>query len=83
MTHEHKIRRSQAIRALRGLQTQPEFASMVGVTPVQVSRWENGWGISLRSARRLVELGLDPAYVLPSAPAGTSAPAELSERGAA
>lgn len=77
--------RAAAIRALRDArqQTQAEFALDVGVRRATVSTWENGSEVSLRHASRLVELGLDVAYVLPTAPAPTDAPAELSERGAA
>lgn len=75
--------RAQAIRALRGPRTQQQFAAEVGATRVAISRWESGGEVSIRFARRLVELGLDVAYVLPSAPAATSATAGTSERGAA
>ena len=75
--------RSQAIRALRGLRTQHEFADAVGVTQATVSAWENDGEIGIRNARRLVELGLDVAYVLPTAPAATDSRADLSTRGAA
>lgn len=72
------------IRRLRGLHTQEQFATLAGVTRVTVSLWESGKQVpGLRAARRLVELGLDIAYVLPTAPAPTDARAELSERGAA
>ena len=74
--------RGQAIRALRGLQTQEEFAKVVGdrVTNVLISRWENGSNISLRYKRRLVELGLDPVYVLPESPVAAGAGQEISRR---
>lgn len=65
--------RGIAIRALRGLRTQEEFASEYGVVPLTVLRWEQGWPISIRNARRLVDAGLDPSYVMPKAvgPSGT------------
>jgi DNA-binding XRE family transcriptional regulator len=76
---------SEAIRDLRKrrLETQAEFAAALGVRRETVSTWENGQEISLRHARALVELGLDIAHVLPTAPAATSATAGSSERGAA
>ena len=75
--------RSQAIRSLRGPRTQSEFAAVVGVTQAVVSRWENGGDVNIENANRLVELGLDVAYVLPAAAAATDARAGASERGAA
>jgi transcriptional regulator with XRE-family HTH domain len=76
--------RAQAIRALRGALTQQQFAAEVGVTRAVISTWENGGDVSLDNANRLVELGLDVAYVLPAATAATEARADLSdERGAA
>lgn len=75
--------RSQAIRSLRGDRTQDEFAAVVGVTQAVVSRWENGGDVNIVNANRLVELGLDVAYVLPAARAATSAEAGSSKRGAA
>ncbi len=75
--------RGQAIRAMRGPLTQTEFGELVGVNQARVSIWENGGEINLENANRLVELGLDVAYVLPAAAAAT-APGELSpKRGAA
>jgi transcriptional regulator with XRE-family HTH domain len=71
---------SNAIRVLRGLRTQQEFAQAVGVTRAVISRWENGGEVSLMNARRLVELGLDPAYVLPSPTVAPVAGADLSRR---
>jgi transcriptional regulator with XRE-family HTH domain len=75
--------RAQAIRALRGDRTQEQFAALVGVTRVALSRWENGGEVSLAKAGRLIELGLDVAYVLPTAPAATDTRAESFSRGAA
>jgi transcriptional regulator with XRE-family HTH domain len=75
--------RSTAIRRLRGKLTQQQFADLVGVGRDVISTWENGGEISLDNANRLVELGLDVAYVLPAATAATEARADLSSRGAA
>lgn len=75
--------RSTAIRTLRGSLTQQQFADLVGVGRDVISTWENGGEVSLENANRLVELGLDVAYVLPAATAATDARAESSERGAA
>lgn len=75
--------RADAIRALRGTRTQIEFAAVVGVTQAVLSGWENGAKVNIENANRLVELGLDVAYVLPAAKAATNARADLSSRGAA
>jgi transcriptional regulator with XRE-family HTH domain len=75
----------EAIRRLREerLLTQAEFSSLVGVTRETISTWENGAALSLRNAGRLIDLGLDPAYVLPTASVAPGARADLSSRGAA
>jgi DNA-binding XRE family transcriptional regulator len=79
------VDRQAAIRQLREgrQQTQAQFASTLGVRRETVSAWENGQAISLRHAQTLIELGLDIAYVLPTAEAATNARAEASSRGAA
>lgn len=77
------MNRAQAIRGLRGTNTQKQFAALVGVTQAVISHWENGGEVSLTNANRLVELGLDVTYVLPAAKGATEATAEPSERGAA
>ena len=77
------MHRSAAIRRLRGKLTQQQFADVVGVGRDVISTWENGGEISLENANRLIELGLDVAYVLPAAAAATEARAEPSSRGAA
>lgn len=66
--------RAEAIRALRQtrLQTQVEFARDLGVTRQTVIELEKGSKPSLRTARRLVEIGLDRAYVSPDAMSATS-----------
>lgn len=76
------MNRGQAIRALRHrlLETQVEFADTVGVRRATISIWENGGEVSIRHARRLVELGLDPAYVLPTMPVAAGAGQDLSRR---
>jgi DNA-binding transcriptional regulator YiaG len=88
VAHQPKVMdvdRATAIRELREQrqQTQAQFANKLGVRRETVSAWENGQAISLRHARTLIELGLDIAYVLPTAPAATEARAESSSRGAA
>lgn len=56
---------SAEIRKLRGLHSQEEFAKSVGVTRQIVASWESGSSLpSFRSARRLVEKGLDFDLVL-------------------
>lgn len=77
------MNRATAIRSLRGARTQKQFASEVGVTQAVISHWENGGEVSLPNANRLVELGLEVAYVLPAVKAATKTRADLSERGAA
>ena len=51
--------RAAAIRALRGLRTQHEFALELGVRRATVGAWEAGGEVSLRHARLLVGMGLD------------------------
>ena len=49
-----------AIRDLRGLRTQQEFANLLGVSRITVARWETNETLpSFRHARPLVALGLD------------------------
>ena len=61
---------SKAIRRLRGFDmNQQEFAELVGVGRLTISKWETGdWQPSLVNLRRLVELGLPQEYL-----AGTDA----------
>lgn len=71
---EHKERtvnseRGKAIRTLRGLNSQQDFAETLGVTRGTVVSLEKGSDPSLRTARRLVELGLPKWHVLPDAQA--------------
>jgi len=57
-----------AIRDLRGLRSQAEFAEEVGTHRVTISLWETGEANpSYKHARRLVELGLDRSLFLPAA----------------
>jgi hypothetical protein len=64
---------------------QAAFGGLVGpgVHRATVGAWEAGGEISLVNVRRLIELGLDPVYVLPTASGATDARADLSSRGAA
>jgi DNA-binding XRE family transcriptional regulator len=50
--------RAKAIRNLRGLRTQREFASELGVRRRAVIAWEQGGGVSLHHALQLVEMGI-------------------------
>jgi DNA-binding XRE family transcriptional regulator len=69
--------RAIAIRTLRGLDSQEDFAGKLGVTRGTVIALEKGSTPSLRTARRLVEMGLDQRHVLP-----TNATANGPERAA-
>jgi transcriptional regulator with XRE-family HTH domain len=75
--------RGAAICALRKWETQAGFAKRYGCNRMTVSNWEKGKPIARRFWKQLIEEGLDPAYVLPTAPAATEARADLSSRGAA
>lgn len=60
---------SEAIKELRirNCESQDEFAKRMNVTRVAVTRWESGDALpSLRSARLLVESGLDVELVVGS-----------------
>lgn len=59
------MNRAREIRKLRGLLTQQQFANLMDVTRGTVIAWEQGGDVSLRSARRLVALGLPIELVLP------------------
>lgn len=59
----------EAIRELRirNCESQEQFAKHMAVTRVAVARWESGDAVpSLRSARLLVEYGLDVEVVVGS-----------------
>lgn len=59
---------STAIKRLRGLRSQDEFAAEVGAHRVTVSLWETGDSTpSFKHARQLVALGLDPELFMPKA----------------
>ena len=83
MTNRINKQRGEAIRALRKWSSQDEFAQRYGCARMTVSNWEAGKPIHRRFWQQLIEDGLDPAYVLPTAPAATEARADLSKRGAA
>lgn len=74
---------AQALITLRGLRSQDEFAAEVGVHRVTLIQWEKGRSRpnAYRHARRLVELGLDPALLLPT-PSPTQATTK-AQKGAA
>ena len=60
---------SEAIRELRirNCESQDDFAKRMNVTRVAVTRWESGDALpSLRSARMLVESGLDVELIIGS-----------------
>jgi transcriptional regulator with XRE-family HTH domain len=63
-----------AIRDIRGLRTQQEFADLLGVSRITVARWETDEALpAFRHARQLVAHGLDEAMYLRAArpvPAG-------------
>lgn len=72
----------QHIRAIRGLRSQEEFAAIVGTSRGVISLWESDKQTpGYRHARRLVELGLDPALLLPT-PSPTQATTK-AQKGAA
>lgn len=58
--------RAAAIRAIRGLTSQEEFAERIGVSRITVIKLEQGTTPSLSTARELVALGLDIEHVLPT-----------------
>ncbi len=71
LLRELNMDRASAIRELRGLRTQQEFASELGVYRQAVAALEQGRAPSMKTARRLVELGLDISHVLPVAGAAS------------
>lgn len=52
-----------AIRRLRGVRNQHEFADLLGVSKKTIGRWENGSPVSLSNLRLLVAHGLDRSYL--------------------
>lgn len=73
---------AQAIVELRAGRTQDEFANLLGIRRQAVIALEKGRSIpTVRTARRLVELGLDPTLLLPT-PSPTQATTK-AQKGAA
>lgn len=54
----------EAVRELRGEESQERFAHRVGVTRLTVAAWESGSTPELGNLRALVNTGLDDAYLL-------------------